>query len=38
MEPIVAVVAEFEPDIAANRPHAPRDAMANPPRIQPRQA
>ena len=36
IEPIVAVVAEFDPDIAANKPHAPSADIASPPRIQPR--
>ena len=35
MEPMVAVVAEFDPEIAAKRPHAPSDAMPRPPRNQP---
>ena len=38
LQSIVAVVAEFEPEIAANRPQAPRLAIARPPRSQPRQA
>jgi hypothetical protein len=38
MDPMVAVVAEFDPEIAANSPQAPSDAMASPPRSQPRQA
>ena len=35
IEPIAAVVAEFEPEIAENMPHAPSVAMPRPPRIQP---
>ena len=35
IEPIVAVVAELEPEMAANKPHAPSADMASPPRNQP---
>ena len=38
IEPIVAVVAELDPLIAANIPQAPIDAMPRPPRTQPNSA
>jgi hypothetical protein len=38
IEPMVAVVAEFEPEMAAKSPQAPRAAIDSPPRIHPRQA
>ena len=38
MAPIVAVVAEFDPEMAANNPQAPMLAIPRPPRIHPRQA
>ena len=36
IEPMVAVVAEFEPEMAANMPQAPKADMASPPLTQPR--
>ena len=36
IEPMVAVVAELDPEIAANKPHAPSEAIASPPRIHPK--
>ena len=35
IDKIAAVVAELDPEMAANRPHAPMVAMARLPRSQP---